>query len=396
MHFMQKPKTKTLKRVLSGVLAAVMCFGLIPVGTVSHAADQVSDRTTLYIQTVNNTTSAVLDNVGVKIECTAAGQYQDYGISYSKNGGKISLEVPVGYYRITGINAPEGYRIETTPELVYLQKTNTGAPITTVVAYAERPLVVKKIDAGTLAGVAGAKFRVTNADGSLIGEGTTGSDGCWTLPYIAPGDYTVTEVQTPAGYHPSSPQNITITESGDGDPFLVFVDSEKNVVAVRKTDKATGMPLANAHFTITTAAGGAVEQAVEEGEGGGLAVLALVLLVVPGDHALHGLRAAKGVHHLIGDGVQILVGDAHAAHHIVHLGQAQVLGAPQAQALVDGLALLNFGDEDHGYPLLASRTQGRLHNFLPPWPAAPYIRWFWKGGRHTHFLVSFYIKMAGL
>ena len=144
------------------------------------------------------------------------------------------------------------------------------------------------------------------------------------------------------------------------------------------------------------AAGGAVEQAVEEGEGGGLAVLALVLLVVPGDHALHGLRAAEGVHHLVGDGVQILVGDAHAAHHIVHLGQAQVLGAPQAQALVDGLALLNFGDEDHGYPLLASRTQGRLHNFLPPWPAAPYIRWFWKGGRHTHFLVSFYIKMAGL
>lgn len=255
---MQKPKTKTLKRVLSGVLAAVMCFGLIPVGTVSHAADQVSDKTTLYIQTVNNTTGAVLDNVGVKIECTTAGQYQDYGISYSKNGGKISLEVPVGYYRITGINAPEGYRIETTPELVYLQKTNTGAPITTVVAYAERPLVVKKIDAGTLSGVAGAKFRVTNADGSLVGEGTTGSDGCWTLPYIAPGEYTVTEVQTPAGYHPSSPQNITITESGDGDPFLVFVDSEKNVVAIRKTDKATGMPLANAHFTITTAAGGAV------------------------------------------------------------------------------------------------------------------------------------------
>lgn len=255
---MQKPKTKTLKRVLSGVLAAVMCFGLIPVGTVSHAADQVSDKTTLYIQTVNNTTGAALDHVGVKIECTTAGQYQDYGISYSKNGGKISLEVPVGYYRITGINAPEGYRIETTPELVYLQKTNTGAPITTVVAYAECPLVVKQIDAGTLAGVAGAKFRVTNADGSLVGEGTTGSDGCWTLPYIAPGDYTVTEVQTPAGYHPSSPQNITITESGDGDPFLVFVDSEKNVVAVRKTDKATGMPLANAHFTITTAAGGAV------------------------------------------------------------------------------------------------------------------------------------------
>ena len=134
---MQKPKTKTLKRVLSGVLAAVMCFGLIPVGTVSHAADQVSDKTTLYIQTVNNTTGAALDHVGVKIECTTAGQYQDYGISYSKNGGKISLEVPVGYYRITGINAPEGYRIETTPELVYLQKTNTGAPITTVVAYAE-------------------------------------------------------------------------------------------------------------------------------------------------------------------------------------------------------------------------------------------------------------------
>ena len=41
----------------------------------------------------------------------------------------------------------------------------------------------------------------------------------------------------------------------------------------------------------------------------------------------------------------------HPAHHLVYLGQAQFLRALQAQPLVDGLALFNLRNEDHGYPL---------------------------------------------
>ena len=89
-------------------------------------------------------------------------------------------------------------------------------------------------------------------------------------------------------------------------------------------------------------AAAAAKETVEEGEGGRLAVLALVGVLLLGDETLHGLRAAEGLHHLIGDGVQVVVADAHTAHHLVDLRQAQVLGAFQAQALVDGLPILDF------------------------------------------------------
>lgn len=257
---MRSPKATPLKRVLAGMLAAVMCLGFLPAGVVTaHAAEEVTDKTTLYIQTVNNTTGAVLDNVEVKIECTTAGQYKDYGTVRSSNGGRIALEnMPVGFYRITGIRAPEGYRIETTPEIVHLQKSDTNAPVTTVVAYAERPLVIKKISAATLEGLQGAHFKVTDRNGDVVAEGVTDEAGYWTIPFIKPGDYLVTETQPPAGHHISDPQSITITESGTGTPFLCFTDSELNVIAIRKTDKETEQPLAGAHFQLTTAEGGSV------------------------------------------------------------------------------------------------------------------------------------------
>ncbi len=96
------------------------------------------------------------------------------------------------------------------------------------------------------------------------------------------------------------------------------------------------------------------EQAVEEGEGGGLAALLVVLLAVL--RALRQLlRAAEGLHHLVGNAVQILRSDAHALHHLVHLGQSQLGGALEAQALVDLLVLLvKAGDEHHRHIFLTS------------------------------------------
>ena len=256
---MLKPKFNALKRALSGVMAAVMCLGLVPVMDSANALEDIADTSTLYVQTVDNATGGALAGVQVKIECTTAGQYKDYGTLTSDGGGKIVINsAPVGFYRITGVNAPEGYRIDTTSVLVHLQAGSGAAPVATVVAYAEHPLIVKKIDAKTHKGLQGAEFTVTNSVGALVGRGVTDVNGYWTLPYIEPGTYTVTETKAPNGYHPSAPQTITILASADGDPFLVFPDSEMNTVAIRKTDKATGMPLANAHFRLETASGTAV------------------------------------------------------------------------------------------------------------------------------------------
>ena len=107
------------------------------------------------------------------------------------------------------------------------------------------------------------------------------------------------------------------------------------------------------------------EQAIQERKRGGLAALLIVLTAVL-RQVVHLLRAAECLHHLTVDVFQVLRRDAHALHHLLHLGQAQLGGTFQAQALIDHLVLLvHAGDEHDGHVFLASGTKCRLHG-IPP------------------------------
>ena len=68
--------------------------------------------------------------------------------------------------------------------------------------------------------------------------------------------------------------------------------------------------------------------------------------------------------------LDILVGDAHFLHNVVHRLDAQLLSTLQANALVDGLILLHTGDEDHRRALFATRTYSHIHFQLTFFPFA--------------------------
>ena len=105
------------------------------------------------------------------------------------------------------------------------------------------------------------------------------------------------------------------------------------------------------------------EELAQEGEGGGAPLVLLlvgVLRAVLGQ-LLQTLDAAEGGHHLMGERVQVLVGDAHFLHHVVHRLEPQFPGAFQAEALIFGLAVFNFRDKDHCHVLMAASTKCRLH-----------------------------------
>ena len=138
---------------------------------------------------------------------------------------------------------------------------------------------------------------------------------------------------------------------GDAVVLQIFALAVLRVLALLFPASGTAFLLAAALAALGGLAG---EQAVQEGEGGGLALFLLFPGVLAAGQVLDILHAAHGLEHLTVERVQILVGNAHALHHIVHLGQAQLLGAFQAQALVGGLVPLHFGDEDNGHVLLAS------------------------------------------
>ena len=105
-----------------------------------------------------------------------------------------------------------------------------------------------------------------------------------------------------------------------------------------------------------------VEQAVEEGKGGGFSLVGLVpivflagttQIVAIGWELIQIFGAAERLHHLLADLFQFVVGNPHALHHIVHLGQTQRLGAAQAKTFVDRLSVFHSRNVDHGYIFFA-------------------------------------------
>ena len=108
------------------------------------------------------------------------------------------------------------------------------------------------------------------------------------------------------------------------------------------------------------------EETVEEREGSRLAALLIIVLLRQLGQVLHLLGAAEGLHHLVVDALQILRRNAHALHHILHLGQAQLRRAFQAKALVDHLVfLVHTRDEHDCHIFLTFTAQCRLHGFPP-------------------------------
>gem|GEM_PF-98203 len=109
------------------------------------------------------------------------------------------------------------------------------------------------------------------------------------------------------------------------------------------------------------------KELVEEGEGGGFALVLLVFVgLLRGHQALHALGAAEGGHHLIGQALQILVTDAHLLHHIFHGLDAHFLRALEAEALAFGGPALHLLDKDHGHIFMASGTKCGLHLYSAP------------------------------
>ncbi len=108
------------------------------------------------------------------------------------------------------------------------------------------------------------------------------------------------------------------------------------------------------------------EQAVQKRECGSLTLVLLAVILpflrVLGDQTLQPLGILEHIHHLVGQVVQILIGDAHALHHIVHGLHTHLSGALQAQALILGHAVFDPADKDDGQIFLAFRAECWLHS----------------------------------
>ena len=106
------------------------------------------------------------------------------------------------------------------------------------------------------------------------------------------------------------------------------------------------------------------KKSVQKGKCCGLAVFIIALIFVLTQN-IQTFGAAESMHHLIGQRIQIIIADAKALHHVIHLGKTQRLGALEAKTFTDGLSLFQLGDKHHSHIFFASCAKSRLHD-IPP------------------------------
>ena len=153
--------------------------------------------------------------------------------------------------------AKSGYVLDDTPQTIQVQ---SGKTVT--LEFLNQPkggLVIEKYDKVTKERLAGAVFRITNANGELLSdnEGLTSSNGLYStnaegqivLPKVTPATLIVTEVTAPDNYRlDTTPQTVVV---GAGDTqTLRFYDDPLCTLTISKRDANTKKPLAKAEFTV--------------------------------------------------------------------------------------------------------------------------------------------------
>ena len=153
--------------------------------------------------------------------------------------------------------ARSGYTLDDTPQTIRIK---SGRTVT--LEFLNQPkgnLIIEKYDSVTKERLAGATFRITNANGELIAdnEGLTSSNGLYStnaegqivLSKVTPATLVVTEVTAPENYQlDPTPQTVVI---GAGDTqTLRFYDPPFCTLTIAKRDAVTKKPLAKAEFTV--------------------------------------------------------------------------------------------------------------------------------------------------
>ena len=93
-------------------------------------------------------------------------------------------------------------------------------------------------------------------------------------------------------------------------------------------------------------------ETVQEGEGGGLAVVINVRVGILDVHQT--LRVAERLHHLSSEIVELVVGEAHLVDEVVYRLYMQLARTLEAQTFILGLTAVHAGYKYYGYVFTAA------------------------------------------
>ena len=196
---------------------------------------------------------------------TDTGELNDLGIYYTDESGKIFLpEVKDGWYKVTELEAPQGYSIKEPAT----QECFISGGESKVLTFENVPLsaiIIRKVDSETGQPLEGAWFRIrylggtSGTGGTVIGEYRTSSNGTIVVTGLKAGTYVCEEISAPDGYVITDATETVYLSGKDQDVITVTFGNDKmGSLLIIKKDAVTGAPISGVEFLVTDSDGSVI------------------------------------------------------------------------------------------------------------------------------------------
>ena len=222
----------------------------------------------------NEITHDPLENVPVQVwyasNDTETGEYNDLGVFYTDEEGRIVLSDPDlslrdGWFRIEELEAPKGFSMTESSK----QEAFIAAGEGHTFRIFNRPLsaiCVWKYDSETGAAIEGAVFQVrylsgntSGTGGTVIGTYRTSINGSFTVTDCKPGTYIIEELSSDGSHVIDTPPQ-TVYLSGEEQEVIqvYFGNSPMGSLLIKKVSSADNSPISDVQFFVTESDGSIV------------------------------------------------------------------------------------------------------------------------------------------
>ena len=220
-----------------------------------------------------------------------------YGDNYVTNDkGEVVIDnLPYGHYAFQEISAPEGYVSNYNPIGFDINKDGQTINLTFANSKAKAKVKLIKTDKETGTILPSAVYNLYNSKGEKVSSYTTNQAGEIVANNLVVGSYYFKEVQAPTGYT-INPNKINFTVGvKDNDKVISLGQTDTKVrgtLRIRKVDKETNKPLANAAFKVFKSNGTLVTNCITDNDG--IARLDGEHSLTYGDYYIQEITAPKG------------------------------------------------------------------------------------------------------
>ncbi len=211
-------------------------------------------KASVEISKVDADSNTPLQGAGFRLYDASGSQVAE---GYTDVNGKLTFTgLKLGNYTCKEFQAPTGYELDDTAFPVVLNQNGQVLKVTRENKLITGSIEILKVDADTKKPLAGVVYRLFDAEGNKIADGTTDTNGKVTFDNLKPGSYSYQEISTVDGYQLDdtkydfslTSENLNIKVTRENKPV-------KGCITVRKVD-VTGSPLAGAELLLETSTDG--------------------------------------------------------------------------------------------------------------------------------------------